>query len=218
MDLLDIRKKAKGLKKAEQAGEPEAAAPAPAPPPREASAPVVTTEERAGAAAEAAGLEGQKGAGLEGQEEPGEPAAGEGAALEYLAFMLAGEEYAVKVDDVLEIIRPQHITSVPRAPGFILGITSLRGVIVPVFDIRIRLGLEAREPSRSTRILVISDGGLPHGIVVDSVTGVVRLGEDDIEPPPSVIGGVDAEYLEGVGRVSGRLLILFNTGRVLSLE
>jgi purine-binding chemotaxis protein CheW len=192
MDLLEIRKKAKGLKKEEDAGVPEAAAPAP--PAREPDAPAPP-----------------------GEEEPTPPAVEEAEPSEYLAFMLAGEEYAVKVDDVLEIIRLQHITSVPRAPGFVLGITSLRGVIVPVFDIRKRLGLEEREHTRSTRILVISDEGSPHGIIVDSVTGVVRLGDEDIEPPPSVIGGVDAEYLAGVGRVSGRLLIIFNTGRVLAL-
>jgi len=138
--------------------------------------------------------------------------------VEYLAFRLASEEYAVKVEDVKEIIRLQRITQVPRAPEFVLGIISLRGVIIPVFDIKKRLGLEATERTRSTRIVVLSEKGAPQGIIVDKVTGVARLEASGIEPPPAVIGGVEGEFIEGIGRLDGRLLILFNTGRVLEME
>jgi len=138
--------------------------------------------------------------------------------VEYLAFMLSEEEYAVRVSDIKEIIRPQKITMVPRAPEFVEGIFSLRGVIIPVFDIKKRLGFADTERDRAARILIVSDGGDAQGIIVDRVTGVARLKEDRIEPPPTVIGGVEAEYLEGIGRLDGRLLILFNTARILSME
>jgi len=138
--------------------------------------------------------------------------------IEYLAFRLSDEEYAVRVSDIKEIIRPQKITMVPRAPEFVEGIFSLRGVIIPVFDIKKRLGFSNTERERTTRILIVSDGGAAQGIIVDRVTGVARLKADTIEPPPAVIGGVEAEYLEGIGRLDGRLLILFNTARVLSME
>lgn len=215
MDLLEIRKKAKGQKEGSEGPpapalkqpEPKADA-APVPPP--ASGDGLAAGPIAGAAPPAKDESG-KGLAVEG------PDTDSDTVTEYLTFMLADEEYAVKVEDMREIIRLQHITAVPRSPDFILGITSIRGVIVPVFDIRKRLGLEVREPSRSTRILVISDDGSPHGMLVDSVTGVVRLSDGDIEPPPAVIGGVEAEYLEGVGRASGRMLILFNTAKVLTL-
>jgi purine-binding chemotaxis protein CheW len=214
MDLLEIRKKAKGQKEG-----PEGP-PAPArehPEPKADAVPSAASRDRLASPGPIAGAappakdESDKGPAAEGPETDTD------TVTEYLAFMLADEEYAVKVEDMREIIRLQHITSVPRSPDFILGITSIRGEIVPVFDIRKRLGLEVREPSRSTRILVISDDGSPHGMLVDSVTGVVRLSAGDIEPPPAVIGGVDAEYLEGVGRASGRMLILFNTVKVLTL-
>jgi len=138
--------------------------------------------------------------------------------IEYLAFMLSGEEYAVKVEDVDEIIRLQKITMVPRADDFVEGIISLRGVIIPVFDIKRRLGLDLAERGRYTRIVIVSDGDNPQGIIVDRVTGVARLRESSIEPPPAVIGGVEGEYLEGVGRIEERLLILFNIRKVLSTD
>lgn len=138
--------------------------------------------------------------------------------VEYLAFRLGSEEYAVKVEDVREIIRLQKITDVPRAPGYVRGIISLRGVIIPVFDIKKRLGFEETGHTRATRIVVVAEEGMPQGIIVDKVTGVVRFPVKTVEPPPAVIGGVEAEYIHGVGRIGDRLLILFNTGRVLAME
>ncbi len=138
--------------------------------------------------------------------------------VEYLAFMLGREEYAVRVEGVREIIRLQRITDVPRAPGYVKGIISLRGVIIPVFDIKERLGLGETEETRTTRIIVVSEGGSPQGVMVDRVTGVARLKAGDMEPTPAVIGGVDAEYLEGVGRLGDRLLILFNASKILAME
>jgi purine-binding chemotaxis protein CheW len=137
--------------------------------------------------------------------------------VEYLAFMLASEEYAVKVEDVKEIIRGQRITTVPRTPEFVIGIISLRGVILPVFDIKKRLGLEGGGSRKTSRIIVVADKYGLQGITVDKVTGVEKLKQSAIEPPPAVIGGVEAEYLQGIGRIGDRLLILFNADKVLTV-
>ena len=145
--------------------------------------------------------------------EPGE----DDQVIEYLAFMLASEEYAVKVEDVKEIIRGQSITTVPRTPDFVLGIISLRGVILPVFDIKKRLGLDGGGSRKTARIIVVADNYGLQGIKVDKVTGVVKLKKSAVEPPPAVIGGVEAEYLQGIGRIGDRLLILFNTDKVLTV-
>ncbi len=140
--------------------------------------------------------------------------------LELLSFMLAGEEYALKMEEAREIIRWRRPTKVPRAPEHIIGIISLRGVILPVFDIKKRLGLGELEPSRRTRIVVVSDGGSSlSGMVVDRITGVSSMSREGIEPPPSVIGGNEAEFIEGVGRADDggkRLLILIKTSKALS--
>ena len=160
---------------------------------------------------------GAEGPGVLGVDGDGEDTSGDDI-VEYLAFRLAKEQYAVKVSVVKEIIRLQRITMVPRAQDFVEGIISLRGVIIPVFDAKKRLGFEDTGRSRTNRIIILSEAGNSQGMIVDKVTGVARLKKSEIEPPPSVIGGVEAEYLEGLGRIDGKLLILFNTDMILSME
>lgn len=183
-------------------GMPEDATPPPAPPEKPQGPPPATP----GGDTVMAGFHGE------------DATAAEDDIIEYLAFRIADEEYAVKVSDVKEIIRLQRTTRVPRAQEFVEGIISLRGVIIPVFDIKKKLGFKDDGRGRSARIVILSEDGNPQGIIVDRVTGVARLRKGDIEPPPSVICGVEAEYIEGLGRINGKLLILFNTYKILSME
>ncbi len=141
--------------------------------------------------------------------------------IELLAFKLSNEEYALDINRIKEIIRPVEITRVPRVPSYIKGIISLRGVIVPVYNLKNRLGLlEANEFSNESqkRILILNFDEEFIGIIVDAVTGVVKINEDIIEPTPQIIKGVDAEYLKGVARTNNRLLILLNLDRVLKKD
>ncbi|MEK6657469.1 MAG: chemotaxis protein CheW [Nitrospirota bacterium] len=141
--------------------------------------------------------------------------------IELLAFKLSNEEYVLDINRIKEIIRPVEITRVPRVPSYIKGIISLRGVIVPVYNLKNRLGLsEANEFSNDSqkRILIVNFDEELIGIIVDAVTGVVKLNEDIIEPTPQIIKGVDAEYLKGVARTNNRLLILLNLDRVLKKD
>lgn len=137
---------------------------------------------------------------------------------ELLAFRLADEEYAVDVGAIEEIIKPKSVTEVPLTPPFVTGLISLRGRIVPVFDLRRRLGLAAEPFGRTSRIVVATDRGRVVGLQVDAVTGVVRLAAGDVGPTPAVVGGVDGEFLEGLGRVDGRLVILLNLPRLLEFS
>lgn len=141
--------------------------------------------------------------------------------IELLAFKLSNEEYVLDINRIKEIIRPVEITRVPRVPSYIKGIISLRGVIVPVYNLKNRLGLlEANEFSNDSqkRILIVNFDEELIGIIVDAVTGVVKINEDIIEPTPQIIKGVDAEYLKGVARTNNRLLILLNLDRVLKKD
>lgn len=141
--------------------------------------------------------------------------------IELLAFKLSNEEYVLDINRIKEIIRPVEITRVPRVPLYIKGIISLRGVIVPVYNLKNRLGLsEANEFSNDSqkRILIVNFDEELIGIIVDAVTGVVKINEDIIEPTPQIIKGVDAEYLKGVARTNNRLLILLNLDRVLKRD
>jgi purine-binding chemotaxis protein CheW len=138
--------------------------------------------------------------------------------LELLAFRLADEEYAVDILMIREIIRLVDITRVPRRPSFVKGIISLRGTIIPVIDLRTRLGLAESASDRSTRILVVGLGRGLIGVIADSVTEVVKVALSHIEPPPAAGGGSSSGHLKGVTRVNGRLLILLDLEKVIAAD
>jgi purine-binding chemotaxis protein CheW len=137
---------------------------------------------------------------------------------EFLGFMLADEEYAIDILEIKEIIRLQNITPVPRTPDYLKGIITLRGVIVPIFDLRRRLGLKEVEHGPATRIVVVYRGEEFAGLIVDAITQVMRVNVDSIEPPPPTIGTVEAEFIRGVTRHQDRLVILLNLVRVLDVS
>lgn len=139
------------------------------------------------------------------------------AQIELLGFMLSDEEYALDVLEIKEIVRLQAITGVPRSPAWLKGIVTLRGVIVPIFDLRSRLGLAQIAHGPETRIIVVYRGEEYAGLIVDSITQVMRLPAAAIEPSPQTVGSVEAEYLRGVVRHAERLVILLNLPRVVEV-
>lgn len=148
---------------------------------------------------------------------PGFAPAGE-AQVELLGFMLSDEEYALDILEIKEIVRLHAITPVPRSPAWLKGIVTLRGLVVPIFDLRSRLGLAQIEHGPDTRIIVVYRGEELAGLIVDSITQVMRLPAESIEPPPQTIGLVEAEFLRGVARFRDRLVILLNLARVVEVE
>jgi len=135
--------------------------------------------------------------------------------IELLGFMISNEQYALDILEIKEIVRLQAITHVPRSPVWLKGIVTLRGVIVPIFDLRSRLGLAEVEHGPDTRIVVVYRGEEFAGLIVDSITQVMRLPVDAIEPPPQTIAQVEAEFLRGVVRFRDHLVILLNLSRVV---
>jgi purine-binding chemotaxis protein CheW len=144
-----------------------------------------------------------------------ESAPGADAQIELLGFMLSDEQYALDILEVKEIVRLHAITPVPRSPSWLKGIMTLRGVIVPIFDLRSRLGLAEIEHGPETRIVVVYRGEELAGLIVDRITQVMRLPADAVEPPPQTIEQVEAEYLRGVLRFRDQLVILLNLPRVV---
>jgi purine-binding chemotaxis protein CheW len=140
-----------------------------------------------------------------------------GEVLELLAFQLADEEYALDILKIKEIIRSLEITHVPRRPPFIKGIISLRGTVIPIYDLRIRLGLAESLPTRNTRILVVELNKGLIGVIADRVTEVVKVKRIDVEPPPATGDGMTAGHLKGVTRFNGRLIILLNLAKAVTM-
>jgi purine-binding chemotaxis protein CheW len=135
--------------------------------------------------------------------------------VELICFELEDEEYAIQLRDVREVIKMKDITVVPKAPVYIPGIIALRGQIIPIFDLRKRVGLASKEFDRYTRIIVVINHGEKVGLIVDVITGVARINEKLIEPTPAVISGVEASFISGVGRYQKRMLIILNLHRVI---
>lgn len=145
------------------------------------------------------------------------PAAGEDVGVEeYLTFRLGVEEYAVAIELVREVLKAQQVTEVPRAPAGVLGVVTVRGEVVAVFDPRRRLGLPGAPPREgSGRIVIVDDGEGPCGLLVDGVASVVRLPRGSIEPCPQGIGGASADCLAGIGRERSRLFTVLELGALL---
>jgi len=140
------------------------------------------------------------------------------AQQQWLTFNLGKEQYALDITFVREIIKPREITDIPRVPEFILGVVSLRGVIVPIYDLCRRLNLGQVETDTRSRIVVCEQGDRVAGLLVDNITQVVRFSTGEIEPPPAILSGLDRELVEGVGRVQGKMIILLDLPSVLDVE
>ncbi len=140
----------------------------------------------------------------------------DGVILQLVTFKLGTEEFGVDILKVQEINKMMNITKIPNAPAFIEGVINLRGKIIPIVDLRKRLGFKEQPYDKSTRIIVVELEGLVLGFIVDSVSEVLRIPENTIEPPPSMVAGIESEYIEGVGKLDDRLLILLELKKVFS--
>ncbi|MFW6113331.1 MAG: chemotaxis protein CheW [Actinomycetota bacterium] len=138
--------------------------------------------------------------------------------IQVVVFSLGREEFAVEVTQVREIIRMEEITRMPRTPEFVEGIINLRGQIIAVIDLAQRLNLEAAERDSETRIIVVEAHDVKVGMIVDSVSEVMRVNKDTLEPTPSLTTDVSASYLQGVVKKDNRLIILLDLSKVLSVE
>jgi purine-binding chemotaxis protein CheW len=136
----------------------------------------------------------------------------------FLTFFLSGEEYGIEILSVHEIIGMLPITSVPGTPGYICGIVNLRGKIIPIVDLRRKFGMESKEQTTETCIIVVHVQGVEVGIVVDRVSEVLSIDEGDIEPPPSFGKDVNTDFILGIGKSLSKVKILLNIDRVLSAD
>jgi purine-binding chemotaxis protein CheW len=135
-----------------------------------------------------------------------------------VVFELANEFYGINIAMVESIIKMQAITQLPHTPPFVKGVTNLRGSVLPVLDLRIRFALDAQEDTRQTRIMIVTMGNVKTGIIVDGVSEVLRVSDENIEPLPPMINSVDSAFLKGIARLENRLIILLELSRVLNLE
>jgi purine-binding chemotaxis protein CheW len=142
-----------------------------------------------------------------------------------VVFKLAGEHFGVDISAVESIIKMQAITRMPHTPSFVEGITNLRGTVLPVIDLKKRLGMEYQnqEPVSASdrdnrRIIVVNMNGRMVGMIVDAVEEVLKIAEESVAPPPPMVTTVDTAYVTGIIKVGERLIIRLELHRVLSTE
>ena len=140
-------------------------------------------------------------------------------AREYLSFKLGAEEYGIDILKVQEIRGYEAPTRIANAPSFIKGVVNLRGVIVPIVDMRVRFGLEDVQYNGFTVAIILNIAGRTVGMVVDSVSDVLELNAGDIKPAPEFNGAIDATYITGLGTVKNgdaeRMLILMDIEQLM---
>jgi purine-binding chemotaxis protein CheW len=138
---------------------------------------------------------------------------------QFLTFVLGHEEYGLEILKVREIIGYVHITAVPHMPPYIKGVINLRGQVIPVIDLRARFEMPAVEPTDQTCIIVVEikkeNRKLCTGIVVDSVSEVVSIGDEDIEPTPEFGSSVETDFTLGIGKVGSSIKILLDADKLL---
>ena len=144
--------------------------------------------------------------------------AGEPSGQEFLVFTLGDEEYGIDILKVQEIRGYDQVTRIANTPSFIKGVTNLRGVIVPIVDLRIKFNQEDVDYNDNTVVIVLNLGQRVVGIVVDGVSDVLSLATDQIRPAPELAVTLSTEYLTGLGAVGDRMLILVNIEKLLNSE
>jgi purine-binding chemotaxis protein CheW len=136
--------------------------------------------------------------------------------LQLVSFKIGDAEFGVDILRVQEINKMMELTVVPNTPPFVEGVVNLRGRIIPVLNLRARLGLEVKEYDSETRIIVVELIDKTIGFIVDEVKEVLRIPKSITEQPPEIVSGVDSEYITAIGKLEDRLLILLDLTKILS--
>jgi len=139
---------------------------------------------------------------------------------QFLTFMLAGEEYGVDILKVQELRGWENVTPIPNTPSYVCGVINLRGIVIPIIDLRDRFGLERIEPGSSTVVIILkltSETGKQRvmGLVTDAVSEVYTLSQDDLRPAPDMEGQACIDFIKDLAMVDGKMLILLDIARLI---
>lgn len=140
------------------------------------------------------------------------------AELQLVVFKLEQEEYGVDIMQVQEISPYQQLTKVPNSPSFVDGIVNLRGDVIPVVSLKRKFNIAESEVTELTRLIVINSGSRRTGFVVDDASEVITISDNDVEEAPPMIVGNDRKYIQGVGKLGNRILIILDLHKLLTEE
>ncbi|MGI9519296.1 MAG: chemotaxis protein CheW [Pirellulaceae bacterium] len=150
------------------------------------------------------------------QPTPEPSAINEQSLTQFVGFRLAGQQYAFRIDQIQEIVNPQQVTQIPNAPAFVEGVSNLRGSIIPIINLRMMMGMPSHAADGETKTVVVNVGSRTIGCTVDSVTQVMRVASDSIQPPPDTVLADGADYITGFATVNEQLVVLLDGDRLLA--
>ncbi len=137
---------------------------------------------------------------------------------QFVEFEADGRRYAFRIEQIREIVILKDITPTPQVAVHVDGVSNLRGLIIPIINLRVLFGLDRKATDESTRTIVVNVGDRTIGCTVDTVTRVIRIAEDQIQPAPKTITGGGADYIDGFAKVDERLVIILDVDRLLNVE
>jgi purine-binding chemotaxis protein CheW len=138
--------------------------------------------------------------------------------LQLVSFTLEKEEYAVDILSVQEINRITEITRVPNAPDYVEGVINLRGKVIPVINLRKKFGLINKDTDDSSRVIIMDIQGITYGLVVDSVSEVLRIPSNIVEPPPPMASSMSSMFIKGIAKLENRLIILIDIDKFMGQQ
>ena len=134
---------------------------------------------------------------------------------QFVGFRLAEQEYAFRIEQIQEIVIPDRVTRMPQVPDYVEGVTNLRGTIIPIINLRLLFGMEAKLNDDETRTIVVNVGPRTIGCTVDSVAQVIRISAENIQPAPDIVKSDGAGYISGFAKLENRLVILLAIDELL---
>jgi purine-binding chemotaxis protein CheW len=134
---------------------------------------------------------------------------------QFVGFEVAGQEYAFRIEQIQEIVILERVTRTPQVPNYVEGVSNLRGSIIPIINLRLLFGLEPKPVDGETRTIVVNVGTRTMGCTVDTVSQVMRIPDEDIQPAPETVTSGGAHYIAGFARHNGRLMILLDIDELL---
>jgi purine-binding chemotaxis protein CheW len=136
---------------------------------------------------------------------------------QFVGFLLDGQEYAIRIEQIQEVVIPDRVTRTPQVPAYCEGVSNLRGAIIPIINLRRLFGLEPRPTDAETRTIVVNVGPRTIGCTVDAVTQVIRAPDSSVQAPPETITADGATYIAGLARLDERLVILLDIDELLDV-
>lgn len=136
----------------------------------------------------------------------------------YVVFKIDDEYYGIDINNVKSIERIQHFTRVPNAPIYVKGVINLRGEVVPVIDLRLRFELPHKELDSNSRIIITFVNEIQIGLLVDSSSEVIEINNEDVDSPPMVKDNISEDFIKGIGKQDGKLVILVDVEKVIGIK